>query len=97
MEPSDRKKYFQQEDGFSNPESIYNEVTGTGKSQVDVPKRQSTSPVRVLLRNSFSDASEEEQDFLRQFSFICMLSFDVLPEKANDRTSDSTNYLHRIF
>ena len=32
-------------------------------------------------QNSFSDASEEEQDFLRQFSFICMLSFDVYLKK----------------
>ena len=50
------------------------------KSQVDVLK----DTVRRLYstsQNSFSDASEEEQDFLRQFSFICMLSFDVYLKK----------------
>ena len=68
-------KYFQKEDGY-NLESIYNEVMELEKSQVDVLK----DTVRRLYstsQNSFSDASEEEQDFLRQFSFICMLSFDV--------------------
>ena len=72
-------KYFQKEDGY-NLESIYNEVMELEKSQVDVLK----DTVRRLYstsQNSFSDASEEEQDFLRQFSFICMLSFDVYLKK----------------
>ena len=57
-------KYFQKEDGY-NLESIYNEVMELEKSQVDVLK----DTVRRLYstsQNSFSDASEEEQDFLRQ-------------------------------
>ena len=72
-------KYFQKEDGY-NLESIYNEVMELEKSQVDVLK----DTVRRLYstsQNSFSDASKEEQDFLRQFSFICMLSFDVYLKK----------------
>ena len=72
-------KYFQKEDGY-NLESIYNEVMELEKSKVDVLK----DTVRRLYstsQNSFSDASEEEQDFLRQFSFICMLSFDVYLKK----------------
>ena len=72
-------KYFQKEDGY-NLESIYNEVMELEKSQVAVLK----DTVRRLYstsQNSFSDASEEEQDFLRQFSFICMLSFDVYLKK----------------
>ena len=44
--------------------------------------RMLLEPKMVLSApNSFSDASEEEQDFLRQFSFICMLSFDVYLKK----------------
>ena len=31
--------------------------------------------------NTFSEAPEEEREFLRLFSFICMLSFDVYLKK----------------
>ena len=34
-----------------------------------------------LACSSFEHATEEEQDFLRKFSFICMLSFDVYVKK----------------
>mgnify|MGYP004609490109 FL=1 len=32
-------------------------------------------------QNAFSDAPEEDQEFLRNFGFICMLSFDVYIKK----------------
>ncbi len=32
-------------------------------------------------RSSFSDADDNEQDFLQKFAFICMLSFDVYVKK----------------
>ena len=33
------------------------------------------------MQNAFSDAPEEDQEFLRNFGFICMLSFDVYIKK----------------
>lgn len=33
------------------------------------------------MQNAFSDAPEEGQEFLRNFGFICMLSFDVYIKK----------------
>jgi hypothetical protein len=32
--------------------------------------------------NTFGDASEEDREFLQQFSFICFLSFDVYVKKG---------------
>lgn len=72
-------KYFHKKEGY-NLESIYNEVMDLEKSQVDALKDN----VRRLYgtsQNSFSGASQEEREFLQQFSFICMLSFDVYLKK----------------
>ena len=43
---------------------------------------------------TFTDAPEEDQEFLRKFSFICLLSFDVymkkmLIEKLIDASTES--------
>ena len=72
-------KYFQKEEGY-NLEAIYNEVMKLEKSQVDVLK-DNVRHLYSASQNSFSAASEEEQEFLQQFSFICMLSFDVYLKK----------------
>ena len=50
------------------------------KSQVDVLK-DNVRHLYSASQNIFSAASEEEQEFLQQFSFICMLSFDVYLKK----------------
>ena len=34
-----------------------------------------------ISQNTFTDAPEEDQDFLKLFSFICILSFDVYVKK----------------
>ena len=34
-----------------------------------------------LLRELFENAPEEDRDFLKLFSFICLLSFDVYVKK----------------
>ena len=34
-----------------------------------------------LAGETFSEASQEDRDFLKLFSFICMLSFDVYVKK----------------
>ena len=59
---------------------IYEEVMKLELEQIqplakDVTKKFNES------QESFSDASEEECDFLQKFAFICMLSFDVYVKK----------------
>ena len=34
-----------------------------------------------LSQDTFADAGEEDREFLKTFSFICMLSFDVYVKK----------------
>ena len=72
-------KYFHKKEGY-NLESIYNEVMDLEKSQVDALK-DNVRRLYVTSQNSFSGASQEEREFLQQFSFICMLSFDVYLKK----------------
>ena len=72
-------KYFQKEDGY-NLKSIYDEVLNLEKSQVNTLK-ESVRHMYLDSQDSFSDASEDEKEFLQQFSFICLLSFDVYLKK----------------
>lgn len=59
---------------------IYNEVFSMEKEQIE-------SLMKDLLRkyktaqDTFSDADEEDQENLKRFSFICLLSFDVYVKK----------------
>ena len=61
-------------------EDIYNEVFRLQKSQVDVLKEDIANRYR-LSRETFQDAPEKDQEFLKTFSFICLLSFDVYVKK----------------
>ncbi|WP_418418390.1 DUF1836 domain-containing protein [Blautia sp.] len=73
------EKYFR-----SNSEmdltAIYNEVFSMEKEQVELLKKN-------LLRcyhtseKTFETAPEEDRKFLKMFSFICLLSFDVYTKK----------------
>lgn len=60
--------------------AIYNEVFSLEKDQID-------RVVKDIIRSysiadsTFSDAPEHEKEFLQQFTFICMLSFDVYVKK----------------
>lgn len=73
-------KYFKGEPG-KDMTYIYNEVFG-------MEKRQSELLTKNLLRDynaaraTFEDAPEEDRDFLKNFSFICLLSFDVYVKKV---------------
>ncbi|MDO4337347.1 MAG: DUF1836 domain-containing protein [Eubacteriales bacterium] len=73
------EKYFKST-GEKDLTYIYNEVFSMEKSQIDLL-------IKDLLRRyhaaeaTFSDADEEDQDFLKRFSFICLLSFDVYMKK----------------
>lgn len=72
-------KYF----GTDSDISFYNiyeelvslENTQSGKFMKDLISQYKIS------QTSFADAPEEDQEFLRNFAFICMLSFDVYVKK----------------
>ena len=72
-------KYFQGSDQLTL-EDIYNEVFRLEKSQIDVLKEDIVNRYQ-LSRETFSYAPEEDQEFLKTFSFICLLSFDVYIKK----------------
>lgn len=72
-------KYFNL-DGEFNLTDIYEEVFSLEKEQIEVMKQD------VIQRyhrseETFQEAPEEDREFLRMFSFICMLSFDVYVKK----------------
>lgn len=75
-------KYFGKgsEEGYSL-EDIYREVFGLENQETknimkDLAKKFNTS------RQTFADASPEDVDLLRNFSLICMLSYDVYVKKT---------------
>lgn len=68
-------KYFGTEEPF-NLEAIYNEVFSMEKGQVEALKRDIIKKYENAWK-TFSEASEADREFLRLFSFICELSFDI--------------------
>ena len=60
---------------------IYNEVFSMEKEQIEVLKKELLKNYQTA-QNTFTDAPEDEQDFLKLFSFICLLSFDVYMKKT---------------
>lgn len=73
------EKYFKSV-GEQDLTYIYNEVFSMEASQIeslqkDIAKRYRTAEA------TFEDAPEEDQEFLKIFSFICLLSFDVYVKK----------------
>lgn len=90
--------FFGKEDGFKL-EDVYNEVFGLEKEEVDFLK-QDVIRKYDKAQTTFQDAPEKDTDFLRTFSFICMLSFDVyvkklLIEKLIDTCSPSAETTER--
>lgn len=59
---------------------IYNEVFSMEKSQIERLQKDLVKSYEVA-QTTFPDASEEDQEFLKTFSFICLLSFDVYMKK----------------
>lgn len=72
-------KFFATDSDF-NIESIYNEVFGMMKPQIDSLKTDVLQKYQSAM-STFEDAPEEEKDFLKDFSFICLLSFDIYIKK----------------
>ena len=72
-------KYFKSQEKLDLT-SIYEEVFSMEKEQIEVLKKELLKDYQTA-QNTFTDAPEDEQDFLKLFSFICLLSFDVYVKK----------------
>ena len=73
-------EHFFRNDKDFNLESIYEEVFGMEKEQIEFLKKDVVEKFRIA-EETFTDAPSEHQEFLRKFSFICLLSFDVYMKK----------------
>ncbi|MDO5539415.1 MAG: DUF1836 domain-containing protein [Eubacteriales bacterium] len=73
------KKYFKNAESI-NVESIYREVFSMEKVQIESMQADLSSKY-AIAQDTFKDASEEDAAFLRLFSFISLLSFDVYVKK----------------
>jgi len=73
------ERYFHTNEPL-NMQSIYEEVFSLEKSQVEKMKSDVIEKYKTASE-IFSDASEEDRQFLQVFSFICLLSFDVYVKK----------------
>ena len=69
------QKFFKSESGYGL-EEIYNEVFGMEREEIEALKEQVKDKFE-RAEATFGDAPEEDREFLRKFSFICLLSFDV--------------------
>lgn len=87
-------KYFGKNADF-NLESIYNEVFSMEAEEVEVLKKEVMETYQ-RAQQTFQDAPAEDVEFLRKFSFICLLSYDVyvkklMIEKLIDELRESTS------
>lgn len=73
------EKYFKNGEAFSL-ENVYDEVFGMEKEQVESLK-QDVLQKYEKAEQTFMDAPESDREFLKTFSFICLLSFDVYVKK----------------
>ena len=73
------EKYFKGSDG-KDMAYIYNEVFGMEKNQIEQMEKNLLRDFSVSSK-TFQDADPQDQEFLRKFSFICELSFDVYIKK----------------
>ncbi len=73
------EKYFKSSKGLGLAE-IYEEVFRLEPAEVEVLK-QDVMEKYQKAQQSFAGAEDEDAEFLRQFSFICMLSYDVYIKK----------------
>ena len=72
-------RFFKSEKGL-RLEDVYEEVFSLEKEQIDVLKKDVVRKFEIA-QGTFEEAEEEAQEFLKQFAFICMLSFDVYTKK----------------
>ncbi len=74
------EKYFKAPEG-RDLSYIYQEVFSLEKDQVEYLKKDLAYRYSVS-HATFEDADEEDREFLKLFSFICLLSFDVYMKKS---------------
>lgn len=73
------EKYFHNGKDFGIKE-IYEEVFRMEPGEIEVLKRDVMEKYKEA-ESTFEGVSEEEAEFLHQFSFICLLSYDVYMKK----------------
>ncbi|MCH5269421.1 MAG: DUF1836 domain-containing protein [Lachnospiraceae bacterium] len=73
------QKFFKAESGYKL-EDIYNEVFSMEKEEIEQLK-QNVKEKFKRAESTFDTAPEEDREFLKKFSFICLLSFDVYVKK----------------
>lgn len=73
------EKYFKSA-GDKNMTYIYNEVFSMERAQIEHLKKDLLKRYNIASA-TFDDADEENKEFLKKFSFICILSFDVYVKK----------------
>ncbi len=73
------KNWFESEGDFGL-EDIYMEVFQLEEHQIEVLRKDMLEKFQIA-EGTFEDAPEESQEFLKIFSFICLLSFDVFVKK----------------
>ena len=93
MEPL-TKQYFGEDRDFKL-EDIYREVFRMEKEEIDSLKKDVIRKFRKA-EGTFEEAPEKGQEFLKMFSFICLLCFDVylkkmMIEKMIDSISELKN------
>lgn len=86
------EKYFGTESDLSFYD-LYEELVSLGNGQSKTLIKDVIAKYNIT-QSAFSDAPEEDQGFLQNFAFICMLSFDVYIKKMMietliDMNSDS--------
>ena len=72
-------QYFGEDKKFKL-EDIYREVFSMEKEEIDILKKDVIKKFRKA-ESTFETAPEEGQEFLKMFSFICLLCFDVYLKK----------------
>ncbi len=73
-------RFFNNSNESFSLEQIYTEVFEMEHEQVKILKTE-IQEAYTRSTKTFQDAPEEDQEFLRIFSFICILSFDVYVKK----------------
>lgn len=74
-----KSRFFQNGEAY-DLSCVYEEVFGLERGQRDILKADIEERFRAA-QETFADAPEEDREFLRFFSFVCMLSFDVYVKK----------------
>ena len=73
------ERFFQSNSEF-NLEQIYQEVFQMGRDELQLIQ-EDVQRLYQLSSEAFADAQEKDEEFLRAFSVICLLSFDVYVKK----------------